>query len=71
MRRRTGSSDGRLGLFERLLFSFMGPPQIGEDRPREGYVPDPQADLCHRCGRPWTEHGRVHTSSMTYRPCPD
>ena len=60
----------RRGIFERFLFSFMGPPQLGEDRAPAGYVPDPAADLCHKCGQPWDRHERVHTGTMTYRVCP-
>jgi hypothetical protein len=62
--------DGRRGLFERVMFSFMGPPQLGSNAAPEGYVPDPAAALCHRCSRPWDDHERVHTGTMTYRPCP-
>ena len=58
------------GLFERSLFSVMGPPELGDHAAPEGFVADPAADACHRCGRPWQDHGRVHTGSMTYRPCP-
>jgi hypothetical protein len=56
--------------WDRLLLSVMGPPQIGENKPPEGYVPDPAAELCHKCGQPWTQHERVHTGTMTYRRCP-
>jgi hypothetical protein len=48
----------------------MGPPQIGENKPPEGYVPDPAAELCHKCGQQWAQHERVHTGTMTYRRCP-
>ena len=34
-RRRSGKNEGR-GLFERLMFSFMGPPQLGEHRAPDG-----------------------------------
>ena len=67
--KRSGSKGG-LGLFERVLFSVMGPPQLGEDKAPEGYVPDAAADLCRKCGRPWDAHERVHTGTMTYRRCP-
>lgn len=73
MTRKTQRGDrlrGR-GLFERMMFSFMGPPQLGSNAAREGFVPDPAAALCHRCGKPWDDHERVHTGNMTYRPCPD
>jgi hypothetical protein len=52
------------------MFSFMGPPQLGSNAAPEGYAPDPAAALCHRCSRPWDDHERVHTGTMTYRPCP-
>lgn len=70
-RRRRDAEPGRLGPLERIMFSFMGPPEVGENKAREGYVPDPEADLCRKCGRPWADHERVHTGSMTYRRCPD
>ena len=68
--KRSGSKPGR-GFFERIMFSFMGPPQIGENKVREGYVPDAAADLCPKCGQPWDAHQRVHTGTMTYRVCPE
>ncbi|MCU1693491.1 MAG: hypothetical protein JWM64_2582 [Frankiales bacterium] len=60
----------RLGFLERLMFSFMGPPQVGDVNAPSTLVRDPAADLCHRCGQPWDAHERVHTGSMTYRRCP-
>lgn len=70
-KRRARDDDGRsLGFLERVMFSFMGPPQVGENKAPEGFAPDPQAELCHRCGRPWDGHERVHTGTMTYRRCP-
>jgi hypothetical protein len=65
----TPTDRGRSRL-ERGLLAIMGPPQLGEDKPREGYVPDEAANLCHKCGQPWDAHGRVHTANLTYRPCP-
>ena len=52
------------------MFSFMGPPQLGEDKAPEGYSADPRALLCTKCGQPWDAHERVRTSSMTYMACP-
>lgn len=69
-KRREAARKDELGDFERTMFRFMGPPQLGEYKEREGYVADEAATLCHRCGRPWDEHERVHTGSMTYRKCP-
>ncbi len=58
------------GVLERSMFSVMGPPQLGDNKAPEGFVPDPAAELCHKCGQPWGDHERVHTGSMTYRRCP-
>lgn len=63
-------SKNRLGVLERSMFSVMGPPQLGENKAREGFVPDAAAELCHKCGETWAAHERVHTGSMTYRRCP-
>jgi hypothetical protein len=52
------------------MLSFMGPAQIGDYRAPDGYVADEAATRCHRCRRPWDEHERVHTGTMTYRKCP-
>ena len=68
--RRERATVGEFTWFERLMFSFMGPPQLGDNKAPEGYSPDPRAQLCTRCGRPWDEHERVRTSSMTYMVCP-
>ena len=61
---------GGRGRFERLMFSFMGPPQLGENKAPEGYTPDEAANLCRKCGQEWDAHERVHTGTMTYRRCP-
>ena len=58
-----------LGLFERTIFSFMGPPQLGDQKVREGYVADESANLCHKCGEHWDSHERVNTGTFAYRRC--
>ena len=70
MRKRRPKDPARRGRLERLMFSFMGPPQVGDVNAPSLVVADPAAALCHRCGQPWERHERVHTGSMTYRPCP-
>ena len=60
----------RAGLLERFLFSFMGPPQVGDVNAPSTMTPDPAADLCHRCGLPWDGHEIVRTPSRTYAQCP-
>ena len=62
--------EAKRSRFERFLLSVMGPPQVSPDAPPPGYVPDEAAQLCHKCGRPWTEHERVHTGRQTYLNCP-
>jgi hypothetical protein len=69
-KRRKHTSEDGLGPAERILFTFMGPPQLGENKAPEGYVADVAATLCHKCGQPWEAHERVHTGTMTYRKCP-
>jgi hypothetical protein len=70
-RERTRPADEpRRGLFERIMFSFMGPPQVGDVNAPRTVEPDPAAALCHKCGRPWDEHEIVRTGSMTYARCP-
>lgn len=60
----------RLGLFERLLFSVMGPPQVGDVNAPSTVQRDPAHDLCHKCQQPWSRHEVVRTASMTYAVCP-
>ena len=68
--RPTGGPGKRRGLFERVMFSFMGPPQLGDVHAPVTVPPDPAAALCHKCGQPWDEHEVVRTTSMTYATCP-
>jgi hypothetical protein len=49
---------------------MMGPPQLGEDRAPDGYVADPVAALCPKCGAAWDEHDRVYSGTFTYPRCP-
>jgi hypothetical protein len=56
--------------WDRLLLSMMGPPQIGENRAPDGYVPDPTAELCTKCDAPWDRHERVYSGTFTYTRCP-
>ena len=60
----------RRGRLERVLFSFMGPPQLGDVAAPPTGPADPAADLCHRCSAPWVDHERVRSGSSTYLRCP-
>jgi hypothetical protein len=68
--RRRPKDPARLGLFERMMFSIMGPPQVGDVNAPSTVVADPADSLCRKCSQPWESHERVHTGSMTYRRCP-
>lgn len=68
-RRKSASPTGR-GPFERFLFSFMGPPQLGDVNAPSTYQADPRASLCHKCGEPWDDHQRVQAGNWTYKKCP-
>ena len=70
-RRPRASGPGtRAGFFERMLFTVMGPPQVGDVNAPSTIVPDAAAALCHRCSQPWDEHAIVRTGSRTYPRCP-
>lgn len=68
---RTAARDGRgHGWFERFVFRFMGPPDVGDVH---APVRPPRArpvELCERCGRPFDEHEVVRQSRLTYTKCP-
>jgi hypothetical protein len=73
VRRRKGSRPARTtpGRFERVLFSFMGPPQLGDLTAPPTATADPAADLCPRCEAPWAAHTTVRTASRGYLTCPE
>lgn len=61
----------RLGFFERIMFSFMGPPQIGDVHAPARELPPRPVDLCSRCRRPYEEHEVVRDPGLTYTRCPE
>jgi hypothetical protein len=62
---------GRSGRWERLLFSVMGPPQLGDPGAPAGEVPPPPAADCPKCSRPYDQHEIVRTPQLTFSRCPD
>jgi hypothetical protein len=62
------NADG-LNRFERFLFLFMGPPQVG-DPTKRGSPEGPEA-VHPECGRPYSEHGVTRTRGYTYMKCPE
>ena len=70
-RARNGENAGpekRRGFLERFLFSFMGPPQLGD--PNAPVRSPARIDRCSRCGHPWDEHEVVRVSTHSYTRCP-
>ena len=70
MGRRDGTGGGRRrGLLERFLFSFMGPPEIGDltSPPR---APTGPVARCSRCSRSYDDHEIVRDPGLTYTRCP-
>ncbi len=66
--RRGGGRGARL--LERLLFSVMGPPQLGDlSAPVREPAARPVA-TCSRCGAPRDSHEVVRTPTLTYSRCP-
>ena len=60
----------RRGRFERVLFAFMGPAQLGDaNAPVKAVERPPQ--LCPTCHRPYDEHEVVRTARLTYTQCPE
>ncbi|MCU1691963.1 MAG: hypothetical protein JWM64_1054 [Frankiales bacterium] len=70
MSKRRPKDPTKLGFLERIMFSFMGPPQVGDVNAPSTHQHDPARDLCHKCHEPWAEHEVVRTASMTYAVCP-
>lgn len=73
VRRRAPRASGPgtpAGRFERLLFGFMGPPQLGDVTAPPSVPRDDAAALCPRCGLAWDAHERVRTPSRSYLTCP-
>ncbi len=60
---------GRLGFLERLVFTFMGPPEVGDVNAPADLPPRP-ARVCPRCSRPYDEHEVVRDTRLTWSRCP-
>lgn len=65
---------GRKGIFNRVnrvVFSFMGPAQVGIGRPEEPYTP-PSDPVCPLCSVALADHeirrGDAHTSTQVICP---
>lgn len=58
------------GRFERLLFSVMGPPELGDVNAPVGVPAARPVDTCPRCGQPRDDHEVVRSPRLTYTRCP-
>lgn len=58
------------GRWERMLFSVMGPPQLGHAGAPAVEVPPPPVAPCPKCARPYDLHEIVRDPRLTYTRCP-
>jgi hypothetical protein len=63
-------TPGRRGFFERFLFSFMGPPQLGDVNAPPRDLPVRPSARCPKCGQSYDEHEVVRDPGLTYTRCP-
>ena len=59
------------GRWERLLFSVMGPPQLGDAGAPLREVAPPLATACPTCSRSYDEHEIVRSPRLTWTRCPE
>jgi hypothetical protein len=69
-RRPPSDGEKRRGRFERLVFAFMGPPDLGDPDEPAAEAPPRPAELCATCGRPSDEHEVVRSARLTSLRCP-
>jgi len=65
----TGERPGR-GWLERVMFSFMGPPQLGDVNAPVRELPAAPVALCPTCRAPYDEHDIVRDPGLTWTRCP-
>ncbi len=61
---------GRSGRWERVLFAFMGPPELGDAGAPLREVPPPPVTACPTCSQPYDRHEIVRSPRLTYTRCP-
>lgn len=60
----------RRGRWERFVFSFMGPPQLGDPSAPAAEPTPVQGPPCTKCGRSYDDHEIVRDPRLTYVRCP-
>ena len=58
------------GRWERMLFSVMGPPQLGHTGAPAREVPPPPVAACPKCTRPYDVPEIVRDPRLTCTRCP-
>lgn len=56
--------------WERVLFSVMGPPQLGHTGAPFREVTPPPVTACPKCAQPYDRHEIVRSPRLTYTRCP-
>lgn len=60
----------RRSLVDRVLFSFMGPPQLGDLSAPAAPLPARPVERCSTCRQPYDDHEVVRDPGLTYTRCP-
>ena len=68
-RRERAARSGELGPLQRFLFSFMGPPQLGDPDEPPPAAPRPSPP-CPKCRQSYDLHEVVRDARLTYTRCP-
>jgi hypothetical protein len=71
MGQRDGANPPRRSRFERFLYSFMGPPELGDPTAPVSSAPAVPSPPCSRCGQPYDDHEIVRDPRLTYTRCPE
>ena len=58
------------GRWERLLFSVMGPPQLGDAGAPARELPPLPVAVCTKCRQPYDVHEIVRSPRLTWTRCP-
>lgn len=68
--RKASTDKAERGRWERIMFSVMGPPQVGDINAPIRDLPPRPVELCGTCGQPYEEHTIVRDPGLTYSRCP-
>ena len=66
---RRGRARGQRSLFERVVFTFMGPADRGDLSAPVKEFPDRPVERCPKCGNAYADHEVVRDPGLTYMRC--